>query len=70
METEVDVDGGAGSFEVEGVHAQHVLQLEQLYVGAQGHLAHAVRVEVKLVVCDLHKVLHQEESRRQKLTES
>lgn len=60
VETEVDLDGGLCGFKVEGVHAQHVLQLEQSHVRAQGHLPHAVRVEVKLVVCYLDKVLRTE----------
>ena len=37
--------------------SQDVLQLQQVYVGAQRHLPHAVGVEVELVICDLHKML-------------
>lgn len=57
MEGQVDLDGSPSSFVVEWMLPQDVLQLQQVHVGAQRHLPHAVGVEVKLVVCNLHKVL-------------
>lgn len=57
VEAQVDLDGCDGGFVVEGVHAEDVLQLQEVHVGAQRHLPHAVGVEIKLVVRDLHKML-------------
>ena len=57
MQGQVDLDGGPSSFIVEGMLSQDVLQLQQVHVGTQRHLPHAVGVEVKLVICDLHKML-------------
>ena len=57
MQAEVDVDGGACCLVVKGVHAQDILQIQQVNVGAQRHLPHAVGVEVKLVVRDFYKML-------------
>lgn len=57
VQGQVDLDGGSSSFVVEWMLPQDVLQLQQVHVGAQRHLPHAVGVEVKLVVCDLHKML-------------
>lgn len=57
MQGQVHLDGGSSSFIVEGMLSQDVLQLQQVYVGAQRHLPHAVGVEVKLVICDLNKML-------------
>lgn len=57
METQVHLDGCDGGLVVERVHAENVLQLQQVHVRAQRHLPHAVGVEIKLVVRDLHKML-------------
>lgn len=57
MQVEVDLDGGVRGFEIERVHTQHILQLQKVHVGAQRHLPHAVRMEVKLVVSYLYKML-------------
>lgn len=72
VEGQVDLDGGSSGFVVEWMLPQDVLQLQQVHVGAQRHLPHAVRVKVKLVVCDLHKVLmvgrkHERRGMRQSL---
>lgn len=57
MQVQVDLDGGSSSFVVERMLPQDVLQLQQVHIGTQRHLPHTVGVEVKLVVCDLHKML-------------
>ncbi len=51
------LDGDSGGVEVERMFAQHVLEAQQVHVGAQRHFAHAIRVEVKLVLDDLREVL-------------
>lgn len=58
---QVHFDGTSGGFEVKRVATQHVLQPEQPHVRSEGHLAHAVRVEVELVFDDLRKMLKWEE---------
>lgn len=57
VEAQVHAHGHAHAAEVEGVRAQHVLQPQQPHVRAQRHLAHAVRVEVELVLHYLREVL-------------
>ena len=63
VQQQVDLDGAASGLVVERVLPQHVLQLQQVHVGAQRHLPHAVGVEVKLVICDLHKMLTERRNR-------
>lgn len=69
MQGQVDLDGSPSSFVVERMLPQDILQLQQVHVGAQRHLPHAVSVEVKLVVCDLHKVLSKTREERGMLGE-
>lgn len=57
MEAQVDLNGIGGCLVVKRMHSEHILQLQQVHVGAKRHLSHAVGVEIKLVVCDLHKML-------------
>lgn len=57
VEAKVDLDGCDCSLVVEGMHPEHILQLQEVHVGAQRHLPHAVGVKIKLVICDLHKML-------------
>ena len=62
VQVQVHLDSTAGRREVERVRAQHVLEPQQSDVRAQRHLTHAVRVEIKLVLDDLHKVLINQQS--------
>ena len=57
MKPKVDVDGTGGGPLEELVRPEHVLQSEEVDIGAESHLAHAVGVEVKLILDDLSKVL-------------
>ena len=68
VEAQVDLDRCDGSLVVEGMHPENVLQLQQVHVGAQRHLPHAVGVEIKLVICDLHKMLKKREESEEKCT--
>ena len=63
VQPQVHRDGDIGRARVEPVRAQHVLQAQQVHVGAQRHLAHAVRVEVELVLDYLGEVLRLEGQR-------
>ena len=56
VQSEVDGDGQAGGLPVELVAPEDVLESEELHVGPQGHLAHAVGVEIELVLNDLREV--------------
>ena len=40
------------------MRTEAILQPEQVYVGAQRHLPHAVRVEVELIFDDFREVLN------------
>jgi len=57
VKPEIDVDRAVGSFLVEPVRPQNVLQPKQVHVWAESHLSHAVRVEVELILNDLAEVL-------------
>ena len=46
-----------GSSLVELVRSQYIFQSQKIHVGAERHLAHAVRVEVELVLYDLREML-------------
>lgn len=63
MQGQVDLDGCSSGFVVEWMLPQDVLQLQQVHIGSQCHLPHAVGVEVKLIICDLHKMLLERGSR-------
>jgi len=51
------LDGDLGSIEVERMLSQHVFQPQKINVSTQRHLAHAVRVEVKLILDNFGKML-------------
>jgi len=51
------LDGDLGSIEVERMLSQHVFQPQKINVRTQCHLAHAVRVEVKLILDNFGKML-------------
>ena len=54
----VDLNGNLCSTEVELMLSQYVLQPQQINVCSQSHLAHAVCVEVKLILNYFSKMLH------------
>ena len=57
--SQVDLYTQAGSVPVELIATEHILQSQEFHVGAEGHLPHAVRVEVELVLYDLGEVLRE-----------
>lgn len=57
VEEQVQLNGALGSLCVEPVMMQHVLGAQHAQVGANGHLAQTVRVEVQLILGDVLEVL-------------
>ena len=60
MQRQVNVDGTMSRPLIEPVRPQNVLQPQEVDVRTEGHLTHAVRVEVELVLDDLTEMLKKE----------
>jgi hypothetical protein len=58
MKPEVNGNGAVRRLHVEPVRSEHVFEAKEVDVRAESHLAHAIRVEVELVLDDLSEVLN------------
>ena len=63
VKPEVHRDGTMGGLLVKLVTSQFVLQSQQVNIGTKSHLAHTVRVEIKLVLDNLREMLSHKEKR-------
>ena len=66
VQRQVNVDGTVSRPLVEPMRPQNVLQPQEVNVRTEGHLTHAVRVEVELILDDLTEMLKTEKSSKLK----